>query len=151
MFLFENYLDASLVLKQDKNTDIAFELEKIGFHSYEIDRALHWLEGLMQIQTTMITQSPLSTTSMRHYNLAESSHIGLNGMGFLLYLEQINILDPMTREIVIDRVMALDSREVDIPRIRWVVLMALFNQPEKKSALRLLQEMILADAFDVLH
>jgi Smg protein len=60
-------------------------------------------------------------------------------------------MDPTTREIVIDRVMALDTREVDVARIRWVVLMVLFNQPDKKSSLALLQDMILADAFDVLH
>jgi uncharacterized protein Smg (DUF494 family) len=47
--------------------------------------------------------------------------------------------------------MALDSREVDLGRIKWVVLIALFNQPDKKSALSLLQDMILSDAFDVLH
>ena len=68
-----------------------------------------------------------------------------------MYLEQLGILDPVTREVVIDRIMALDSREVDLPRIRWVVLMVLFSQPDKKSVLSLLQDMILADAFDVLH
>ena len=47
--------------------------------------------------------------------------------------------------------MALDPREISVSRIRWVVLMALFNQPDKRSALTLLQDMILADAFDVLH
>jgi len=69
----------------------------------------------------------------------------------LLYLEQLSILDPMTREVVIYRLMSLDGRELDISRIKWVVLIALFNQPDKKSALSLLQDMILSDAFDVLH
>jgi Smg protein len=36
-------------------------------------------------------------------------------------------------------------------RIKWVVLIALFSQPDKKSALSLLQDMILSDAFEVLH
>ena len=49
-------------------------------------------------------------------------------------LQQLNIIDPATREVVIDRIMALDPREVDLGRIRWVVLMALFNQPDKRAA-----------------
>ena len=57
----------------------------------------------------------------------------------------------MTREIVIDRLMALDYRDVDLGRLKWVVLIALFNQPNKKSALSLLQDMVLSEAFDVLH
>jgi uncharacterized protein Smg (DUF494 family) len=47
--------------------------------------------------------------------------------------------------------MALDGKEVDLGRVKWVVLMVLFSQPDKKSALSLLQDMILSDAFDVLH
>ncbi|MEO9206162.1 MAG: DUF494 domain-containing protein, partial [Gammaproteobacteria bacterium] len=93
----------------------------------------------------------LTPLAIRHYLTEETDRLGVDGKGFLLYLEQLGILDPITREIVIDRVMALDCREADLARIRWVVLMVLFNQPDKKSALSLLQDMILADAFDVLH
>jgi len=150
MFLFENYMDGNVSLKAD-NSAIVVELEKIGFERYEIDRALSWLDGLIQIQTVVSASSQLTPQALRHYTADESERIGVEGRGFILYLEQLGILDPITREVVIDRVLALDVREVDVPRIRWVVLMVLFNQPEKKSALTLLQDMILADAFDVLH
>ncbi len=105
----------------------------------------------MQVQAAVQSESRLTSLAIRHYTLEESERLGMEGKGFLLYLEQNCILDPVTREVVIDRVMALDTREVFIGRIKWVVLMVLFNQPEKKSALSLLQAMILADAFDVLH
>lgn len=150
MFLFENYMDGNTALKTD-NADVAVELERIGFDRYEIDRALIWLSGLVEIQTAVLSGHKLSSHSLRHYLPEESERLGVEGRGFLLYLEQIGIIDPITREIVIDRIMALDHREIDIARIRWVVLMVLFNQPDKKSALSLLQDMILADAFDVLH
>ena len=39
------------------------------------------------------------------------------------------MLDHWSRETVIDRVMALDSLDVDIDHIKWVVLMVLSNQP----------------------
>lgn len=150
MYLFENYMDGSVALNADPDT-IVNELEQAGFKRSEIGRALDWLDGLNRVQETV--QSGVQSTShaMRHYSAEESERLGLDGKGFLLYLEQLSILDPMTREVVVDRLMALDHREVDLGRIKWVVLIALFNQPDKKSALSLLQDMILSDAFDLLH
>jgi Smg protein len=130
---------------------LVIELEKIGFDRYEISRALHWLDGLIQFQTSVTGESVFTTRAMRHFLPEESTRLGVEGIGLLIYLEQIGVLDPLSREIAIDRIMALDSREVDLGRIKWVVLMVLFNQPDKKSALVLMQDMVLADAFDVLH
>lgn len=151
MYLFENYMDGSVALNADTDT-IFSELEQAGFHRNEIGRALDWLDGLNRLQET-VQSSPHFTTSpaIRSYIVEECEQIPTEGRGFLLYLEQLGILDPMTREVVIDRLMALDNREIDLGRIKWVVLIALFNQPDKKSALSLLQDMILSDAFDVLH
>jgi Smg protein len=150
MYLFENYMDGSAALNADQ--DIIFsELEQAGFHRSEIGRALDWLDGLTRLQETVQASPPFTSKSIRYYTLEEGEQIGTAGRGFLLYLEQLGILDAMTREVVIDRLMVLDNREIDLGRIKWVVLIALFNQPDKKSALSLLQDMILSDAFDVLH
>jgi Smg protein len=150
MFLFENYMDETAALKIDNDT-ILFELEKIGFDRYEINRALHWLNGLIQFQQTIARSHKLTPLAIRHYVPEEMERLGVEGRGLLLYLEQMGIIDPITREMAIDRIMALDYREVDLGRIKWVILMVLFNQPGKKSALTLMQDMVLADAFDVLH
>lgn len=150
MYLFENYMDGSVTLNADQDTVVS-ELEQAGFSRSEIGRALDWLDGLSRVQETVKAGPQLTHHAIRHYAAEESERLSLEGRGFLLYLEQLNILDPMTREVVIDRLMALDYREVDLGRIKWVVLIALFNQPDKKSALSLLQDMILSDAFDVLH
>lgn len=151
MYLFENYMDGSIVLNVDSDT-IMTELEQVGFSRNEIGRALNWLEGLTRFQETVKKSDTFITShAIRHYSLEETERLSLEGRGLLLYLEQLSILDPLTREIVIDRLMALDNREIDMGRIKWVVLIALFNQPDKKSALSLLQDMILSDAFDVLH
>jgi len=148
MYLFENYMDGSVALNADQDT-IVTELEQAGFSRNEIGRALDWLDGLNRVQE-MVQAGP-TAHAMRHYSGEELERLSVEGRGFLLYLEQLSILDPITREVVIDRLMALDNRELDLGRIKWVVLIALFNQPDKKSALSLLQDMILSDAFDVLH
>lgn len=143
-------MDGSVVLTTDQDT-IFYELEQAGFNSIEISRALEWLDGLNYVQNTISIGKPLTHHAIRHYAPEELQRITVEERGFLLYMEQLGILDPMTREIVIDRVMALDPKEIDLGKIKWVVLLALFNQPDKKSALTLLQDMVLTDAFDVLH
>jgi len=150
MYLFENYMDGSVALNADQDT-IVSELEQAGFSNSEIDRALDWLDGLNRVQETAETGSASTSHSIRHYTPEESARLGLESRGFILYLEQLGILDTMTREVVIDRLMALDVRDVDIGRIKWVVLLALFNQPDRKAALSLLQDMVLSEACDILH
>ncbi len=150
MYLFENYMDGSVALNVDPDT-IVTELEQVGFNRGEIGRALDWLDGLSKAQENVQSGPHYTPHAIRYYLIEETERLGVQGKGFLLYLEQLCILDAKTREIVIDRIMALDPREIDLGRIKWVVLIALFNQPDKKSALSLLQDMILSDAFDVLH
>ncbi len=151
MYLFENYMDGSVALNADQDTIIG-ELEMAGFNRGEIGMAFDWLDGLNRVQESVQASPALMTQyALRHYTSEEQVKLGLEGIGFLLYLQQLSILDSMTREIVIDRLMALDHRDIDLGGIKWVVLIALFNQPDKKSALSLLQDMILSEAFDVLH
>jgi Smg protein len=151
MYLFENYMDGSVKLLYDQDTIMA-HLEQVGFHATEIGQAMDWLESLSRLQEGP-ELLPLSATSgaMRHYLPDELERLTVQGRGFLLFLEQIGILDARTREVVLDRLMALDQRDIDLGRIKWVVLIALFNQPDKKSALSLLQDMILSEALGAAH
>ncbi|MEZ5671400.1 MAG: DUF494 family protein [Thiotrichaceae bacterium] len=59
-----------------------------------------------------------------------------------MFLEQANILDPQTRELVIDRVMALDTEEFTLEQLKWVVLMVLFNQPGQESSLAWMEDLV---------
>ena len=150
MYLFENYMDGSVALNAEPDI-IVNELEQVGFSRLEIGRALDWLDGLNQMQEAALACTPIHSQAIRYYIQEETERLSVEERGFLLYLEQLSILDPMTREVVIDRLLALDRREVDLGKIKWVVLIALFNQPDKKSALSLLQDMVLSEAFDSLH
>jgi len=143
-------MDGGVALGMDSEA-IVTELEKVGFDRHEIDRALDWLDGLINTQTAVAAFPGQFSKSTRHYTPDECDRLDVEARGFLLYLEKLGILDSVTREVVLDRVMALDMSDVDIRRIRWVVLMALFNRPDRKSALSMLQDMIMADASDVLH
>lgn len=150
MYLFENYMDGSIALKADAHT-IFSELEQAGFPTMEIGRALDWLDGLSRVQEYAKVTSQSTAASIRHYLPEEIIRLTKKGHAFLQSLEQMQILDSQTREVILDRIMALDPREVSLGRIKWIVLISLFNQPDKKSALSVLQDMILSKAIGVLH
>ena len=52
------------------------------------------------------------------------------------------ILSPLQREIVIDRLLALDTDEVDIERLKWVVLMVLSSQPGQEQAFARMEDLV---------
>jgi Smg protein len=49
-------------------------------------------------------------------------------------LEQAEILKPTQRELVIDRLLALDSEDLNLEQVRWIVLMVLSSQPGQEQA-----------------
>ena len=60
----------------------------------------------------------------------------------MLYLDHNDILDPVHRELVIDRVMALESEHIDLEQLKWVVLMVLFNQPGQEAAFAWMHDLV---------
>ncbi len=150
MFLFENYMQESVVLQSD-NHSILHELEGVGFERGEIECALDWLAGLVELQDVLADAPQLTTRAIRYYMPDECQRLSPECRGLLLQLERYGILDPATREVVIDRLMVLEIPEIDPQRVRWVALMALFNQPERKAALIMLQDLVLANAHKMLQ
>ena len=76
----------------------------------------------------------------------EAAHIGAECWGFLLFLERLGILDPLCREVVLDRLMGLAPERVDLGQVKWVTLMVLFNQPEHQEALSAMEQLVLTDS-----
>jgi Smg protein len=52
----------------------------------------------------------------------------------LLTLEAAEILQPAQRELVIDRLLALDIEDLTQEQVRWVALMVLSSQPGQEAA-----------------
>ncbi len=142
MYLFETYIhsDAELMIDQD---ELEEELLRAGFHQQEIYKALNWLEGLAALQQE--GQSKIATsasTSMRVYTQEEMLRLDVKCRGFLLFLEQINVLTSETREMVIDRVMGLETNEFPLDDLKWVILMVLFNVPGNESAYSQMEDLL---------
>jgi Smg protein len=71
--------------------------------------------------------------------------------GFITYLEQIGILSPPQREILVDRLLALDSPDIDVEQIKWVVLMILFSQPGQETAYARMEDLVFEEEAAAVH
>lgn len=152
MYLFENYIqsDTSVMVDQDSLTE---ELTRAGFHQDEIYQALDWLEKLVLLQDT--EHHPYLTcvahASVRIYTEDEMAMLDVNSRGFILFLEQVSVLDLSTREMVIDRVMELETNHFTIDDLKWVILMVLFNVPGKENAYSQMENLIFEEPEGPLH
>lgn len=149
MYLFETYIDAEEEPEPDQN-ELRDELARAGFGDSEIDRALDWLDGLAENHDALVhnTQTPHGT---RIYNDVEHDRLDSGCRGFITYLEQIGILSPPQREILVDRLLALETADIDVEQIKWVVLMVLFSQPGQEIAYERMEDLVFDESESPLH
>ncbi len=147
MYLFQNYMDDDVDADPDRES-IQGELLIAGFPAREIQQAFEWLDSLVDRQATPLVVNP---GSCRIYLDSEQDRLDVECRGFLLFLEQGGLLDCESRELVIDRVMALESDDIDLHQLKWIILMVLFNQPGREEAYAWLEDLVFDDAPGYLH
>jgi Smg protein len=142
MYLFENYMDDDPEISQDQET-LSSELAQAGFRKGEISKAFTWLEGLSNLrQQDAAWPQQRVVGSLRHYSEREKVKLSLECRGFLMSMEHSGVLEPNTREMVIDRVMALDAEEIELEHLKWIILLILFNQPGQEQAYSIVEDMV---------
>jgi Smg protein len=149
MYLFESYVDDENDIELDREA-LQAKLVEAGFHHREIEKAFDWLEGLAGWQDTPRGDLPAART-MRLYHASETRKLDRECRGFLMFLEQAGVLTPTSRELVIDRVMALDDEQLDLEQLKWIILMVLFNLPGEEAAYTWLEGMVMENASNYLH
>lgn len=143
------------------------ELTAAGFSARGIARAFAWLERMWEMCDAAADEknetaaegeggaggvAPATRRApIRQYSGAEAAAIGADGQGLFLSLERAGIMDNRTREIVIDRLMALGEEDMALEDIKWVVLLVLGNHPHKREMVDRAEHMMLADAPAFLH
>ncbi len=151
MYLFESYMDEEAEISPDEES-LKTELLEAGFPQAEINKALAWLEGLAALQDDHAERHNSGVRpSFRVFTEQETGKLGMDGRGFLLFLEQVGVLDAVSRELVIDRVMALETDEINLEELKWVVLMVLFNQPGQENALARMKVLVMDEVTQELH
>ena len=154
MFLFESYLDDDETNKAshvtDKRDSIQIRLEEMGFHNQEINQAFDWLEDLADLQEDNQQFIDIKATSTRIYSEEEKKLISQESIGFLNFLEQNNILTSGTRELILDRIVALDQ-PLDAEQLKWIIMIVLHTNPGQENPLDLIENFIFDDVIDRIH
>ena len=131
MFLFENYLYDEPEEAPDRDS-LEENLHQAGFTNGEIEKAFNWLDDLAE-QRHQADLFQDNNRPVRVYVASEIARLDTECRDFLMYLENIGILDAQRRELVLDRVLALETDEISLEDVKWVVLMVLFNQPGQEA------------------
>ncbi|WP_290889174.1 DUF494 family protein [Arenimonas sp.] len=148
LYLFEHYFYDDPDAVRDRDS-LQNGLIQAGFSPAEINKAFDWLDELAR-------QRPASSvarldTPVRVYAEPELDRLDIECRGFLMFLEQSGVIDADQRELVLDRVMALDQDEVDVDDLKWVVLMVLFNQPGSEAAYAWMESQMFEDEPEPVH
>jgi len=150
MYLFDNYIEEEVEFSPDQES-LKIQLKEAGFGGQQVDKAFDWLEGLALRKESNISVHLTDTKSLRLFNDNEIAKLDADCRGFLLYLEQADVLSVSERELVIDRVMALETDDIDLQKLKWVVLMVLFNQPDKEAAIAWMEDIVMDNINANLH
>ncbi len=124
MFLLENGMMDDIEPDQDA---LVATLSEAGFKNNEITRAFDWLDTLNAHFESAPVNISRPSEGVRVYTDEEVARLGMAGVSFLFHLENRGILDSVTRELVIERIQALESSYTDIDDIKWVTLFVLMN------------------------
>jgi len=149
MYLFETYVDAEEDPEPDQS-ELRIELSRAGFGDAEIERALEWLDGLTD-QQECLNYGNQTAHGTRIYNEFEHERLDASCRGYITYLEQIGILTPPQREILVDRLLALETTDIDVEQIKWVVLMVLFSQPGQENAFSRMEDLVFEEDAGSVH
>lgn len=140
MFIFERYYEneTHLQISQEKLEDV---LEEAGFADDDIDRALWWLDGLVELcddaENGALTHAP----GFRVSSPQEQVLLPMDCQSYMVQLEQLGILDDYSREMVIDRTLALTDGPITLDSLKWVAQMVLFNLPGREHAYNSIKNM----------
>jgi Smg protein len=149
VYLFENFIYDEPEGPSDRDSMQA-DLVRAGFAPAGIAKAFAWMDALDERRNAGAAPTERDAP-VRVYAEPELERLDLECRGFLLFLEQQGVLDPARRELVLDRLMALEMEAIDLTDLKWVVLMVLFNQPGQEAAFAWMESHLLESGGERVH
>jgi Smg protein len=132
VFIFENYIAQHALPDHEIMT---LELTAAGFEQSDISGAVDWFNELK----SMLTQTPAvyshKQSGMRMFTDAELNKISTESFSFILFLQQAKVLNDVEFDLIIDRAMALKQKQINIEEMRWITMLALWNEGREKDYL----------------
>lgn len=147
VYLFENFFHADAYPEPEQ---LALKLSAAGFDDEEISEALQWLDGLQEASVDSLPAITPENDSVRCFSREEIARLDTECRGFLVFLESAGVLNPLTRELILERAMALSDRTVSLSRLKIIVLMVLWSQQQRMDSL-ILEELLSGSDARYLH
>lgn len=151
LYVFENYpqLDHTNDSKREAITE---EMINYGFNKKDVDQIMEWFKTLNQ-QRQLLTNSNLKhdTSSHRVFSPRECDCMTPEARSRLLQLQQQGYIDTVTRELVLDRMIALDEPSLDAPEIDWLVLVVMYQDSDQPHQRRLIEDMVMLEESSICH
>jgi Smg protein len=147
VYLFENFFHADACPEPEQ---LALKLSAAGFEDEEISAALHWLDGLQEAGPGSRPVLDPDPRSVRLYAADELARLDTDCRGFLAFLESAGVLNPLTRELILERAAALNERAVSLSKLKIIVLMVLWKQRQAMDTL-ILEELLSGNDARYLH
>lgn len=142
VYLFENYLPEAC----PEPSILARKLSAVGFEQDEISEALTWLEGLDHSGAELVRVSTQSD-ALRIYDEEEQYRLPIECRGLLTFLEQADSLDGETRELIIERALALEDDEISLSKLKIIVVTVMWRLQQSFDSL-ILEELLHEDEED---
>lgn len=147
VYLFEHYFHADTYPEPEQ---LALKLSAAGFEDEDISEALQWLDGLQTTDSTHHSLIAPRSSSVRCLGPEEAAKLEPECLGFLVFLESAGVLDPIMRELILERAMALDDHSVTLSRLKIIVLMVLWSRHQAMDTL-ILEELLSGSEARHLH
>ncbi|MDK2124988.1 DUF494 family protein [Parachitinimonas caeni] len=139
-YLFEQYYHTDGY--PDQHT-LAKRLAAAGFDGPDIDEALDWLDALSKLDAGRYQQLQHIPATERHLHPLEAARLTPEAHAFLHYLSHSGGFNAAQLELVLDRIMQLDTHSVDLEQMKVAVLMVLWRQGDDLANL-LIEELLYA-------
>ncbi len=150
IYLFENYMFDEGEHEPDQET-LTLELSQAGFERGMINGAFDWLENLARLGEHRPNPAAAKPPALRHYTAHESERLSGAAQGLLLNLQQCGVLNPQSRETVINQFMALEADSLDIEHLKWVILMVLSNYSDSEGISELTESLVMDGLHTCIH
>ena len=147
--LFENFLDAEDDSTPDRDA-LKAELEQAGYPEAEIERALVWLESLATDPGPRGRRRHGPGDARVQRPRSRSGSTPTCAATCCTSRTSASCRSPQ-REVVIDRLLALEADDIDIEQLKWVVLMVLFSQPGQENAYQRMEDLVFDERRDAMH
>jgi Smg protein len=144
IYVFDRYM-LDEPARVPRREHLARDLERAGFPRANVERALDWLTELAFGQERTPAAPPRGAGgegAVRIFTDSELARLSSECRGLLLRLERARVITPQQRELVIERLLALEADEPDIEQLKWVVLIVLSSEPEGELAVERLGGLI---------